>query len=58
MHNTAIDVEVNLQIRREKLKEGVEKNNIAEVKLDILIRKIEERIHKITMKDKFCSKSP
>ena len=43
----AVDVEVNLQIGREKLK--VEE----EEKLDILIKKIEEMIHKITMKVEF-----
>jgi len=53
MQNIAVDVEVNLQIRREKLKAEAEKNNITEVKLDILVRKIEERIQKITMKDNF-----
>jgi len=53
MQNMAVDVEVNLQIRREKLKVGTEKNNVTEVKLDIFVRKIKERIQKITMKDKF-----
>lgn len=43
----AVDVEVNLQIRRENLK--VEK----EEKLDILIKKTKEMIHKITMKVEF-----
>lgn len=47
MQNMAVNVEVNLQIRREKLK--VEK----EEKLDILINKPEKMIHKITMKVEF-----
>lgn len=42
--NMAVDVEVNLQIRKEKLK--VEK----EEKLNILIKKIEEMMQKIIMK--------
>lgn len=41
----AVDVEVNMKIRREKLKVEVE------VKLEILVKRIEERIQKITMKD-------
>ena len=57
MQSMAVDVEVNLQIRREKLKAEAEKNNIAEVKLDILVRKIEEKIHKITMRDKFFAQN-
>ena len=52
MHNIAIDVEVNLQIRKEKLKaEEEEKKNIAEVKLSLLVRKLDERTQEITMKD-------
>ena len=54
MQNIAVDVEVNLQIRREKLKaKEEEKKNITEVKLSLLVRKLDERIHKITMKDEF-----
>lgn len=45
MQNMAVDVEVNLQIRREKLK--VEK----EEKIHILMKKTEEMMQKITMKD-------
>jgi len=56
MKNIAVDVEVNFQIRREKLKAGAEKNNIVEVKIEILVRKIEERIQNITMKDNFFLK--
>jgi len=49
----AVDIEVNLQIRREKLK--VEK----EEKLNILIKKTEEMMQNVTMKvEFFCSKSP
>ena len=44
MQNIAIDIEVNLEIRKEKLKAEGEKNNIAEGKLDILVSKIEEMI--------------
>ena len=57
MQNMAADVEVNLQIRREKLKEKAEEKNIAEVKHEILVRKIEERIQKITMEDKFFAQN-
>ena len=44
MQNMVVDVEVNLKIRRGKLK--VEK----EEKLDILIKKTKEMMQKITMK--------
>jgi len=47
MQNMAVGVEVNMQIRREKLK--VEK----EEKIDILIKKTEEMMQKITMKVEF-----
>ena len=53
MQNIAIDVEVNLQIRRENLKAEAEENNTTKEKLDILMKKIEERMQKITMKDEF-----
>ena len=54
MQNIAVDVEVNLQIRQEKLKvEEEEKKNIAEVKLNLLVRKLDERTQEITMKDEF-----
>ena len=44
MQNIAVDVEVNLQIKQEKLKAEEEENkNIAEVKLNILVRKLDER---------------
>jgi len=48
----AVDVEVNLKIRREKLK--VEK----EKKPDILIKKTEEMMQKITMKVEFFVQNP
>ena len=51
MQNIAVDVEVNLQMRREKLKAKAEENNIVEEKLDILMKKIGERMQKIIMKD-------
>jgi len=40
-------------IKKKKLKAKVEKNNIAEVKLNNLVRKIEEMIQKSTMQDNF-----
>jgi len=51
MQNIVVHVEVNFQIRREKLK--VEK----EEKLDILMKKTEERMKKITMKDDFFAQN-
>ena len=53
MQNVAVDIEVNLQIRTEKLKAEEEKKNIANVKLNLLVRKLNEIIQNITMKDEF-----
>jgi len=54
MQNIAVDVEVNLQIKHEKLKvEGEERKNIAEVKLNLLVRKLDEITQEITMKEEF-----
>ena len=47
MQNMAVDVEVNLKTRREKLKAEKEE------KLDILINKTKEMLQKITMKVEF-----
>ena len=44
MKNISIDVEVNFQIRKEKLKVEEEKKNNIEVKLNLLVRKLEEII--------------
>ena len=57
MQNMVVDVEVNLQIRREKLKAEVEENNTAKEKLNILIKKTEERMQKITLKDDFFAQN-
>ena len=54
MQNSAVDVEVNLLIRRAKLKEEEMKNidpeesTSLEVKLDILVSVVEEMMQKIT----------
>jgi len=53
MQNIVVDVEVHFLIKKPKLKAEVEHNKISKVKLDILIRKIEEMIQKITMQDNF-----
>ena len=51
MQNSAVDVEANLLIRREKLKEE-EKKNVAdhltpsEVKLDLLVSAVEKMVRK------------
>ena len=45
MKNIAVDVEVNLQIIKETLKAEEEKKNITEVKLNLLVRKLDEITH-------------
>ena len=54
MQNIAVNVEVNLQIKQEKLEaKEEEKKTIAEVKISLLVRKLDEITQEITMKEEF-----
>jgi len=59
MHNSAVDVEANLLIRRAKLKEeemkniDLEETTCLEVKLNILVSVVEEMMQKITTRNAY-----